>query len=266
MFLNKIVDTKKEEVAKLSETFNLYEIEQRISQLQATKGFQQALTKQHRNRDLALIAEVKKASPSKGLIRPDFDPISLAKAYEQAGADCLSVLTDEQYFKGSNEYLSAIRNEVALPLLRKDFIIDEKQIYEARLIGADCILLIVAILSDEQLSSFAALAKQLTLDVLVEVHDEQEMERVLNLNVFTLIGINNRNLHTFETSLETTKRLIAMMPKEALKISESGILSVDNYEYVKACGADGVLIGEHFMRQPHVGEAINQLMGISYAK
>lgn len=261
MFLNRIVETKKEEVKILAEHFNLYEVEQQLLQLPATKGFELALRKQQRNRDLALIAEVKKASPSKGLIREDFHPVSLAKAYEQAGADCLSVLTDVQYFQGSNQYLTAIRQEVALPLLRKDFIIDEKQIYEARLIGADCILLIVAILSDEQLRDFAQLAKKLQLDVLVEVHDEQEMERVLQLNVFTLIGINNRNLHTFETSLETTKRLIAMMPEHVLKISESGILSTADYSYVKDCGADGVLIGEHFMRQQNVQLAITELMG-----
>jgi len=266
MFLNKIVDTKKEEVTALSKQFNLYEVEQQILQLPATKGFEAALTKQNRKRDLALIAEVKKASPSKGLIRADFEPIKLARTYELAGADCLSVLTDKQYFQGSNEYLSAIRKEVKLPLLRKDFIIDEKQIYEARLIGADCILLIVAILTDEQLSSFAHLARQLQLDVLVEVHDEGEMERVLKLNVFTLIGINNRNLHTFETSLETTKRLISMMPHDAIKISESGILSAADYQFVKACAADGVLIGEHFMRQPHVDQAIIELMGELNAK
>lgn len=266
MFLNKIVETKKEEVALLSQTFNLVEVEKQIALLPATKGFEEALRKQHRNRELALIAEVKKASPSKGLIRPDFDPVKLAKTYEQAGADCLSVLTDVHYFQGHNDYLKAIRQEVKLPILRKDFIIDEKQIYEARLIGADCILLIVAILTDEQLRSFAHLAKTLSLDVLVEVHDEAEMERVLALNLFSLIGINNRNLHTFETSLETTKRLITMMPAHALKISESGILSHADYDYVKACQADGVLIGEHFMRQPNVDVAINELMGELHVK
>lgn len=266
MFLNKIVETKKEEVSLLAKQFNLHDVEQRILALPATKGFENALRKQNRNRDLALIAEVKKASPSKGLIRADFEPVSLAKTYERAGADCLSVLTDVQYFQGHNDYLSAIRKEVQVPLLRKDFIIDEKQIYEARLIGADCILLIVAILTDEQLSSFTHLAKTLNLDVLVEVHDESEMERVLKLNVFSLIGINNRNLHTFETSLETTKRLIKMMPVGALKISESGILSNTDYDYVKACDADGVLIGEHFMRQPSVDYAIHQLMGELHAK
>lgn len=261
MFLNKIVETKKEEVQKLASTFQLAQYEDVIAAMPACKGFERALTASHRNRELGLIAEVKKASPSKGLIREDFHPVTLAKAYEAAGADCLSVLTDVQYFQGSNQYLQSIRQEVQLPLLRKDFIIDYRQIYEARAIGADCILLIVAILSDKQISEFHDLAKELGMDVLVEVHDEQELTRVLNLNKATMIGINNRNLHTFETSLATTARLIDMMPEHVIKISESGILSKADYDYVKAAKAHGVLIGEHFMRQPDVGLAIEELMG-----
>jgi len=261
MFLNRIVETKKQEVARLAETFNLAEVEQQIAQLPPCRGFEQALREGNRHRELALISEVKKASPSKGLIREDFHPVELASAYEAAGADCISVLTDVEYFQGSNQYLSDIAKAVKLPLLRKDFIIDEKQIYEARLIGADCILLIVAILTDEQISSFHDLAKRLGMDVLVEVHDQAELERVLALDKATLIGINNRNLHTFETSLETTANLIKLMPPHVLKISESGILSREDYEYVRSVSAEGLLIGEHFMRQGDVGVAIEQLMG-----
>lgn len=261
MFLNRIVETKKEEVAELAKTLNKAEAEQAIAQLPPCRGFEQSLREGSRHRELALIAEVKKASPSKGLIRDDFHPVELARAYELAGADCISVLTDVQYFQGSNQYLTDIAQAVKLPLLRKDFIIDELQIYEARLIGADCILLIVAILSDQQLSDYYDLAKKLGMDVLVEVHDEAELERVLKLNKATLIGINNRNLHTFETSLETTAKLIKRMPPHVLKISESGILSREDYQYVRAAEAEGLLIGEHFMRQGDVAAAIEQLMG-----
>jgi len=261
MFLNRIVETKKQEVEQLATHFSIAEAEKKIAELPPCRGFEQALREGNRNRALALIAEVKKASPSKGLIREDFHPVALAKSYEAAGADCISVLTDVNYFQGNNQYLSDIHSSVNLPLLRKDFIIDALQIYEARLIGADCILLIVAILTDQQLSEFYDLAKQLGMDVLIEVHDEEELDRVLQMNKATLIGINNRNLHTFETKLETTAKLIKKMPSHVLKISESGILSDADYEYVSSVGAEGLLIGEHFMRQGDVGEAIEALMG-----
>ncbi|MFC6332277.1 indole-3-glycerol phosphate synthase TrpC [Paenibacillus septentrionalis] len=261
MFLNRIVETKKQEVAQLANHLSLAEAEKTIASLPPCRGFEKALQAGARHRELGLIAEVKKASPSKGLIREDFHPVSLAQSYAAAGADCISVLTDEQYFQGSNEYLSDIRNAVQVPLLRKDFIIDPLQIYEARLIGADCILLIVAILTDQQLSDYYDLAKQLGMDVLIEVHDEEELKRVLQMNKATLIGINNRNLHTFETKLETTAKLIELMPAHVLKISESGILSDADYEYVRGAGAEGLLIGEHFMRQGDVGAAIEALMG-----
>jgi len=261
MFLNRIVETKKQEVEQLAGQLTIAEAEKKIAELPPCRGFEKALRAGNRHRALGLIAEVKKASPSKGLIREDFHPVALAKGYEAAGADCISVLTDEQYFQGNNQFLSDIRSEVNLPLLRKDFIIDPLQIYEARLIGADCILLIVAILSDQQLSDYYDLAKQLGMDVLVEVHDEKELQRVLQMNKATLIGINNRNLHTFETNLETTAKLIEIIPSNVIKISESGILSNEDYEYVRSVGAEGLLIGEHFMRQGDVGAAIEALMG-----
>lgn len=259
MFLDKIVATKQHEVQILKENFDLAKAEQSIEMLSPCLGFENALTKRRR-RKTGLITEVKKASPSKGLIRKDFQPISLAKDYQLAGADCISVLTDENYFQGSNEYLKAVRKAVDVPLLRKDFTIDKLQIYEARLIGADAILLIAAILTTEQMKMFICLAKELDLDVLVEVHDREELERVLELNV-TLIGINNRNLKTFVTDLRTTEQLIQLVPKGITIVSESGISTQKELEYLQSIGADAVLIGEHFMRQENVIDAVNEMMG-----
>lgn len=258
MFLDKIVATKRVEVEAMS-SFSIAEAEKLIAQLSPCLGFEQALTTR-KNRSVGLIAEVKKASPSKGLIREDFDPVGLAQAYEQAGADCISVLTDVSYFQGSNDYLQAVRKAVNVPLLRKDFTIDPKQIYEARLLGADAILLIAAILTTAQMKQYLALAKDLGLDALVEVHDREELDRALELDT-QLIGINNRNLHTFVTDLGTTETLIKAMPSGKTIVSESGISSVEDMAYVQQVGAHAVLIGEHFMRQPVVEQAVHQLMG-----
>jgi indole-3-glycerol phosphate synthase len=258
MFLDKIVATKLAEVAAMS-SFSVMEAEKRIAELPPCLGFQQALTTR-RNRKMGLIAEVKKASPSKGLIREDFDPVSLAKSYEQAGADCISVLTDVQYFQGSNDYLSAVRKAVNVPLLRKDFTIDAKQIYEARLIGADAILLIAAILTTEQMKQYLTLASDLGLDALVEVHNREELERALELDT-QLIGINNRNLKTFVTDLRTTEELIQVIPAGKTVVSESGISSIQDMAYLQQVGSQAVLIGEYFMRQPIVEEAVYDLMG-----
>ncbi|MFD1179699.1 indole-3-glycerol phosphate synthase TrpC [Paenibacillus puldeungensis] len=260
MYLERIVETKKSEVERLAVSFSLQEAEKSILRMEPTRGFHQALTS-GRKRGMGLIAEVKKASPSKGLIRPDFHPVELARSYESAGADCISVLTDEVYFQGSGAYLTAIHEAVKVPLLRKDFIIDERQIYEARLLGADAVLLIVAILSDQQLRSFLNTAQALGLDALVEVHNEQELERALRLNSANLIGINNRNLRTFETSLETTAMLAKRIPKEIALISESGIRTKEDMDFLAVNGAKGVLIGETFMRREKVEEAVYELMG-----
>lgn len=260
MYLDRIVETKKQEVQKLAERLTYEEAERQIALLPPTRGFQQALGT-GRRRELGLIAEVKKASPSKGLIRPDFNPVEIARRYEFAAADCISVLTDELYFQGSGSYLQQIRDNVKLPLLRKDFIIDELQIYEARLLGADAILLIAAILNDVQLHKFMRTAASLTLDVLLEVHDRPEMERALALGNAELIGINNRNLHSFETRLETTAQLSSMVPPEVTLISESGIRTREDVEYLARAGAKGLLIGETFMRQAQVDEAVNELLG-----
>ncbi|OGX68427.1 MAG: indole-3-glycerol phosphate synthase [Paenibacillus sp. RIFOXYA1_FULL_44_5] len=258
MYLDRIVETKKQEVTRLKETVFLAELERKIATLAPCRNFSQAVAQG--NRAVGLIAEVKKASPSKGLIRADFHPVELAMAYTAAGANCLSVLTDEQYFQGSNEYLQQIREHVDVPILRKDFTIDAMQIYEARTLGADAILLIAAILSDEQLGQFLQHAQDLSLTALVEVHTEEELQRVLGLGA-KFIGINNRNLHTFVTDLKTTEQLITQIPKDTIVISESGISKPEEIAYLHGLGVNGVLVGEHFMRQPDIRQAVLGLMG-----
>lgn len=264
MYLDKIVATKIKEVEALGASFSLAQAERDIAALPETRGFRKALTL-NKNRDMGLIAEVKKASPSKGLIREDFDPISIAKGYEAAGADCLSVLTDKDYFQGSAAYLEQVKEAVKLPLLRKDFIIDEKQIYEARILGADAILLIVAILTPAQLSLFTEIASGLGMDVLIEVHDRNELEVVVGTDKIThpnvLLGINNRNLRTFETSLVNTAELAALVPQGVPVISESGIAGPMDIDYLRMTGTHGVLVGEYFMRQANVEDAVIGLLG-----
>ncbi|WNS44502.1 indole-3-glycerol phosphate synthase TrpC [Paenibacillus sp. MMS20-IR301] len=264
MYLERIVATKVKEVEALSQTFSLMEAERAIAALPATRGFREALTNR-RNRDIGLIAEVKKASPSKGLIRADFDPVAIAKGYEAGGADCLSVLTDSEYFQGSGLYLQQVRAAVSLPLLRKDFIIDEKQIYEARLLGADAILLIAAILTPQQLGAFTDTAAALGLDILIEVHDRSELEMVLATgkadHPAVLLGINNRNLKTFETSLSATAELAALLPEGVPVISESGIAGPDDIAFLSKTRATGVLVGEYLMRRPDVELAVHELLG-----
>ncbi|CAM4501424.1 indole-3-glycerol phosphate synthase [Paenibacillus endophyticus] len=261
MFLDKIVATKRIEVEDLASRFDLSEIERQIAALEPCRGFEHAVSAAGRKRSMGLIAEVKKASPSKGLIRADFEPAALAAAYESAGADCISVLTDRDYFQGSNAFLQAVKQTVKLPLLRKDFTIDYRQIYEARLIGADAILLIAAIMTPAELGEFHDLAKSIGLDVLVEVHNQEELEGVLELDKATLIGINNRDLKSFVTDLKTTESLIGFMPKNVTVISESGIAGKSDMDYLYGIGAHGVLIGEYFMRHEDVKQSVQDLMG-----
>lgn len=264
MYLDRIVATKQKEVEALGQTLTIAEAQRAIAELPAPRGFRSALT-ERRNREMGLIAEVKKASPSKGLIRADFDPVAIARGYEAGGADCLSVLTDSEYFQGSGLYLQQVREAVRLPLLRKDFIIDEKQIYEARLLGADAILLIAAILTSEQLSTFTDTAAALGLDILIEVHDRNELDMVLATGKAAhpgvLLGINNRNLKTFETSLSATAELAALLPEGLPVISESGIAGPEDIAYLRGTRATGVLVGEYLMRQPDVEQAITGLLG-----
>ncbi|CCG07168.1 indole-3-glycerol phosphate synthase TrpC [Pararhodospirillum photometricum] len=225
-----------------------------------TRGFAQALSAVADRGHWALIAEIKKASPSAGLIRPDFDPVTLAQAYHRAGAACLSILTEETRFLGAEEYLVAARAAVPLPVLRKDFMIDPWQVLEARAMGADCILLILAALDNAQAAEMEALAHDLDMDVLAEVHDEGEMERALACLTTPLIGVNNRNLKTLVTDLTTTERLARMLPEGRVLVAESGLRTRDDLARMGAVGARRFLIGEHFMRQPDVEAATRALI------
>ncbi|WP_040951180.1 indole-3-glycerol phosphate synthase TrpC [Gorillibacterium massiliense] len=267
MYLDKIVAEKMKEVEVLRSGFSLGTVEKEISNLPQCLGFAGSLIA-GRKRDIGLIAEVKKASPSKGLIRPDFDPVAIAAAYESAGADCLSVLTDRTFFQGSGDYLRAVRQQVRVPLLRKDFVIDYRQIYEARIWGADAVLLIAAILTPQQMNEFLQISADLGLDALVEVHDQEELAAVLDLSAEpALIGVNNRNLRTFATDLQTTEKLAKQLPAGIALVSESGIAGPTDIDYLKSVGADAVLVGEYFMRQPDVAEAVHTLLGpIGYGK
>ena len=223
------------------------------------RGFMKALQARVAIGGTAVIAEVKKASPSMGVIRASFDPVAIAESYAAAGATCLSVLTDEKYFQGSGHYLRLIRAAVGLPLLRKDFIVDEYQIVEARALGADAILLIVAALSDEELAAFTRLAHDLGLDVLVEVHDEAECERALQLPL-RVIGVNNRNLHDFSVSLETSRRIQAMLPADYLLVSESGIHTRADIEALQGDGIHAFLVGGSLMQADDPGAALSALL------
>jgi indole-3-glycerol phosphate synthase len=262
--LDTIVEQKKLEVARLPErVLAAGDLRDALLERGERRDFIAALRDASR---LALIAEVKKASPSAGVICPDFDPVRIAKEYEAAGASCLSVLTDENFFQGSLDYLRQIRAAVKLPLLRKDFIIDERQILEAIEWGADAILLIVAILTDEQLKKFHSLATGAGLAVLVEVHDEAELERALKIGP-GLIGVNNRNLKTFKVDLATTERLAAKIsPSPAtrhpsLLVAESGIHTRADAERLKACGANAILVGESLMKHGDVRSKVRELIG-----
>ena len=258
--LKRIVAHKIEEVAAAKAAAPAAELKARIGDLEdVPRGFERHLREAAASDWTAIIAEVKKGSPSKGVIRPDFDPLEIAETYQNNGATCLSVLTDEKFFLGHLRFLSLIRETVSLPLLRKDFICDPYQIYEARAAGADAILLIAAMLDLEQLREFHAIARETHLDVLLEVHDEREMETALQTGC-TLIGVNNRNLRTFEMDLGTTGRLARMMPAERLLVAESGINSRADIDRLRADGAGAFLIGESLMRNADIGLALQKLL------
>ena len=255
--LDRIVATKRDEIAALEARAPLADLKARAEAMPPTRGFQAALRAAP---DVALIAEVKKASPSKGVIRADFDPTAIATAYHAAGASCLSVLTDETYFQGQLSYLRLIGEIVPLPLLRKDFVIDPVQIYEARVAGADAVLLIVAILSPAQVAEFGETASSLGLDALVEVHSREELE-IAKAAGAGLIGINNRDLKTFDVRLETTEELLPHMPPGALVVAESGIHTRQDVERLAAAGAHAFLVGESLMRADNISAATRKLLG-----
>jgi indole-3-glycerol phosphate synthase len=257
--LHKIVEKKREEVSRLKQEKSISQLLQDAKTVQAPRGFHRALVES--SRPVSVIAEVKKASPSKGLIRPDFDPLGIALAYQEAQAECLSVLTDESFFQGSLAFLEQIHAAVDRPLLRKDFLIEEIQVVQARAAGADCILLIAAILEGEQMRHLYQTASELGMDVLIEVHSRAESEMVFRHTDPKLLGINNRNLHTFETDLTVTREVISELPKDVTIVSESGISTPADIEQVRQAGARAVLVGEHFMRQQDVKSAVLSLVG-----
>ena len=256
--LQRILARKVEEVAERSATLPLAELSARIADLPDTRGFAAAVEAKLDAGLPAVIAEVKKASPSQGVIRADFNPAAIARSYEAGGAACLSVLTDRDFFQGDEAYLQQARAACALPLLRKDFIIDPYQVVEARAIGADCILLIVAALDDGALLELSLLAAELDLDVLCEVHDADELERALALPV-PLIGVNNRNLRTFETSLDTSLQLHARMDGARVLVAESGIHTPADVARLRGAGIHAFLVGEAFMRADDPGSELKRL-------
>lgn len=259
--LKTIVAHKLTEVEAGRSAASVEELKSRISDLEDTpRGFERHLREAVASDWTAIIAEVKKGSPSKGVIREDFDPLEIAEIYQNNGATCLSVLTDEKFFLGHLRYLALIREQVGLPLLRKDFIIDPWQVYEARAAGADAILLIASILERQQIVDLAGLARELHLDLLLEVHDEQEMETACTTEI-GLIGVNNRNLRTFVTDLATTGRLAKMLPPDRLLVAESGINNRADIERLQADGAAAFLIGEAMMREEDIGAKLQELLG-----
>jgi indole-3-glycerol phosphate synthase len=256
--LKKILATKAEEVAHRKTKNPLTMLQELAGNAEHPRGFYQALRGKADSKKPAIIAEVKKASPSKGVIRNDFRPVEIATDYAMNGATCLSVLTDKEYFQGSEVNLQLVHDRCPLPVLRKDFMIDTYQIHEARALGADCILLIVAALEDDLMVELMQTASQLGMDALIEVHDAAEMERALKLDS-KLIGVNNRNLRTFDTSLQTTLDLMSMVPTDRLLVTESGIHTPDDVKLMMDNGIYTFLVGEAFMRAEHPGQKMREL-------
>jgi len=254
IYLSEIVNRKKERLVERGFDSNkLEELKEKIKTVPQRPSFYEAIAKE----GLSIIGEIKKASPSKGLIKADFNPVALAKEYEQC-VDAISVLTEEHYFLGSDDYLYNVSQEVTLPTLCKDFIVDPIQIYQAKVLGASCILLIVNILSDEEIKAFLALATELGLDALVETHTEEEVHRAVNVGA-KIIGINNRNLSTFVTSLDVTLELAKFVPSSCLLVSESGILSPEDVTKLQGVKLDGILVGENFMRCESIIDCAKEL-------
>ena len=256
--LKRIISHKKREVENRKSRLSESNIRKKLSKCSPARGFEAAIQKTIAGGRPAVIAEIKKASPSKGILRRDFDAVEIARSYEQAGATCLSVLTDTEFFQGSDEDLVKARNACSLPVLRKDFTIDPYQVYESRVIGADCILLIVSVLTDTQLQDLAGIATELGMDVLVEVHDREELERGLMLRL-PLIGINNRNLNTFETDINTTIGLLPDVFHDRTVVTESGIHTHDDVLLLRKHDVNTFLVGEAFMRAADPGKELKTL-------
>jgi indole-3-glycerol phosphate synthase len=259
VILDKILHHKKAEVELARQATPLLQLQERLATRPAPRGFAEALIRQA-GAGTAIIAEVKKGSPSKGLIRPDFDPVDIARRYQAGGAACLSILTDREFFMGDLSFLEQIAEAVTVPLLRKDFIIDPYQLVEARVYGADAVLLIAAALDQARLAQLTEQAHELGLDVLLEVHDAEELARALRIPV-RLIGINNRDLKTFHTDLAVTERLLPLIPEDRLVVSESGLRSRDDILRLQRAGAQAFLVGESLMRQEHFEGKLGELLG-----
>jgi indole-3-glycerol phosphate synthase len=256
--LHAILQRKSEEVVARNASLPLRELGARAAVAPPVRGFADAVAAKIAGNQPAVIAELKKASPSKGVIRADFDPPAIARSYERGGAACLSVLTDVDFFQGADAYLQQARAACSLPVLRKDFVIDAYQVHEARALGADCILLIIAALDDDRLAELCGLAMDLGMDVLVEVHDIDELERALQVPA-ALLGINNRNLRTFEVSLDTTLGLRDAVPRDRILVTESGIVAPVDVARMRAAGIEAFLVGEAFMRELDPGAALQRL-------
>jgi indole-3-glycerol phosphate synthase len=259
--LERIVGVKRDEIAAGRLKRSLASWREEAESRRDTRGFAAALLAKTRAGSAAVIAEIKKASPSKGVLREHFVPAAIAESYAENGAACLSVLTDERFFQGSAAFLQQARAACGLPALRKDFMVDEFQVFEARALGADCILLIAACLADAQLADLEAVARHLGMDVLVEVHDAAELERALRQTRTPLVGINNRNLKTFEVTLDTTIGLLPHVPADRLLVAESGILAPDDVRRLREARVNAFLVGEAFMRAPDPGKALAALFG-----
>ncbi len=256
--LKKIILRKQQEIAERIQRLSLDNVIKNAEDASPVRGFVNSMQQRISNGEAAVIAEIKKASPSKGVMRENFIPADIARSYEKGGASCLSVLTDIDFFQGSDEFLQQARAACNLPVIRKDFMVDPYQVYEARALGADCILLIVAVLSDEQMSSLYQLARELGMDVLIEVHDEEELVRSLPLEA-TLVGINNRNLRNFETSLDTTLDLLEKIPADRIVVTESGIHTAEHVKLMRDHHVNAFLVGEAFMRVAEPGEELKKL-------
>ena len=258
--LKKIIDRKFEEISQRKKNISERDFEQEFDRYAPPRGFAEAMKNKVAAGHSAVIAEVKKASPSKGVLRENFVPQQIAESYQKGGAACLSVLTDRDFFQGHEDYLIQIRESVGLPVIRKDFLVDSYQIAEAKAIGADCVLLIVAALDDAKLKDLHAQATEYGMDVLIEVHDKAEMESALKVDNF-LIGVNNRNLHTFDVSLQTTIDLKSMLPSDRMFVTESGIITQQDVALMRQHDVNAFLVGEAFMRADEPGEKLAELFG-----